>query len=282
VHYLRPLPPATGVSGSASFDPQGFRIQLNTGQITDMQITAGTVEITGLDRGRDAIAIRVGVDAPLRTVLTLLKHPQLNLLADLSIDPATTDGQSTSQLELAFPLRGRILLPNVDITAHSTLTEVSIPQTFLGHNIEHGHLTLDLNQAGMTLKGTAAFATIPLTVAWQEAFSTKAAWKSDIRVNAARLDPMQLDMFGLNVTDFVAGPLTATVTAKIDHQGKSVVQTSVNLQEAQLTLPFLGWHKPAHEPGEVQSTVYFMANQATRQGTFRIGDQWSIPVQPGC
>jgi len=103
VHYLRPLPPATGVSGSASFDQQGFRIQINGGQITDLQITAGTVEITGLDRGRDAIAIRVGMNAPLRTVLTLLKHPQLNLLTDLSIDPATTDGQITSQL--AWPSR---------------------------------------------------------------------------------------------------------------------------------------------------------------------------------
>ena len=108
----------------------------------------------------------MGVDAPLRTVLTLLNHQHLNLLADLSIDPATTDGQVNTQLVLAFPLRAQILLPNVDITVHSTLTEVSIPQVFLGQSIEHGHLTLDLNKAGMTLKGTAAFATIPLTVAW--------------------------------------------------------------------------------------------------------------------
>jgi len=122
----------------------------------------------------------------------------------------------------------------------------------------------------MTLKGTAAFATIPLTVAWQEAFTTEAAWRSDIRVTAARLDPTHLDTFGLNVMDFVAVPLAATVTARIDRQGKSTVQTSVNLQEAQLTLPFLGWHKPAHEPGEVQGTVYFMENQATGQGNFRI------------
>jgi uncharacterized protein YhdP len=270
VHYLQPLPPATGVSGSASFDPQGFRIRINAGQITDMQITAGTVEITGLDRGRDAIAIRAGMNAPLRTVLTLLKHPHLNLLTDLSIDPDTTNGQSTSQLGLAFPLRGQIQLHNVDITVHSTLTEVAIPQAFLSHNVDHGHLTLDLNQAGMTLKGTAVFATIPLIVAWQEVFTTEAAWKSDIRVNAARLDPTQMDTFGLNVTDFVAGPLAATVTARIDHQGKITVQTTVNLQEAQLTLPFLGWHKPAHEPGEVQGTVQFLENQAAGQGNFSI------------
>ena len=169
VYYLRPLPPATGVSGSASLNQQGFRMQLNTGQVTDMQIAAGTVEITGFECGRGAVAMHVGLDAPLRTVLTLLNHPRLNLLADLGINPATTDGQVIAQLGLAFPLHGQILLPNVDITLSSTLKEVSIPQAFLGQNIEHGQLTLELNKAGLTLKGTAAFATILLTVAWHEA-----------------------------------------------------------------------------------------------------------------
>jgi hypothetical protein len=236
VYYLRPLPPATDVSGSASFNQQGFRIQLTTGQITDMHITGGIVEITGLDRGRDALALRVGVHAPLRTALTLLNHPQLNLLADFGIDPARTDGQVTTQLGLALPLRGKILLSNVDFTAHSTLTEVAMQQAFLGHNVEHGHPTLDLTKAGLTLTGTAAFATIPLTVAWQEAFSTEAVWKSDVHVTAARLDPAHLASFGLNLTDFVAGPLAATVAARLDRQGKNTVQATVNLQEAQLTL----------------------------------------------
>src|SRR5262249_35224010 len=115
VHYLRPMPAATGVSGSASFDQQGFRIQLDTGHIADMQITPGTVEITGLDRSQDAIAIRVDVNAPLRTVLTVLNQPPLNLLADFGIDPATPAGQVTTQLGIAFPLRGQIQLSNVDI-----------------------------------------------------------------------------------------------------------------------------------------------------------------------
>jgi hypothetical protein len=235
-----------------------------------MQITGGTVEITGLDRGRDAMAIRVGVDAPLRTALTLLNHPQLNLLADFGINPATTDGQVTTQLGLALPLRGQILLSNVDFTAHSTLTEVAIQQAFLGHTIEHGHLTLDLTKAGMTLTGTAAFATIPLTVAWQEVFGTETVWKSDVRVTAARLDPTHLATLGLDLTEFVAGPLAATVTARLGRQGKSTVQATVNLQEAQLTLPWLDWHKPAHAPGEAEGTVQFMGSQTPVQGTFRV------------
>src|SRR5262249_16101441 len=143
-------------------------------------------------------------------------------------------------------------------------------QAFLGHNIEHGHLTLDLTQAGMTLTGTAAFAAVPLTVAWQEAFGTEAAWKSDVHVTAARLDPTHLAPFGLNVTEFEAGPLAAPVMARVDRQGMSAVQATVNLQEAQLTLPWLDWHKPAHAPGEAQGRVQFMGQQAPGQGTLRL------------
>src|SRR5262249_43728937 len=79
-----------------------------------------------------------------------------------------------------------------------------------------------------------------------------------------------LATFGLNVTDFVIGPLATTVSARIDHQGTSTVQATVNLQEAQLTLPWLDWHKPAQAPGEAQGTVQFMRSQAPAQGTFRL------------
>src|SRR5262249_40545299 len=98
----------------------------------------------------------------------------------------------------------------------------------------------------------------------------EAVWKSDIRVTAARLDPTHLATFGLSMTDFVAGPLAATVTARIDHQGKSTVQATVDLQEAQLTLPWLDWHKPVHEPGEAGGTVQFMGSQTPAQGDFSV------------
>ena len=269
VHYLRPLPPATGVSGVASFNQQGFRIQLNTGQVSAMQFTSGTVDITGLDQRRDAMAIRVGVRTPLHTALALLEHPQLNLLADLQLPLATTSGQATVQLGFTFPLRGVIDLPKVNITAHGTLEKVSIPQVLLGHDVDNGNFTLTLDKAGMQLTGSANFATVPLTIEWQEAFTGEAAWKTQIRAVAPQLTEAHLEKFGVALHDYVSGPLAATVSAKLGQHGKGEIHTVTDLRQAALSIPFLGWQKAAAEPGEMQGTLQL--NTATgNQGTFTL------------
>ena len=269
VHYLRPLPPATGVSGVASFNQQGFRIQINTGQVSAMQFTTGTVDITGLDQGRDAIAIHVGVRTPLHTVLELLAHPQLNLLADLQMPLATTAGQAAVQLGFSFPLRGVIDLPKVNITARGTLEKVSIPQVLLGHDVDNGNFTLALDKAGMLLTGSANFATVPLTIEWQEAFTGEAAWKTQLRAVAPQLTEAHLEKFGVTLQDYVTGPLAATVSARLGQHGKGEIHTVTDLRQAALSIPFLGWHKAAAEPGEAKGTLYL--NTATaNHGTFTL------------
>jgi uncharacterized protein YhdP len=270
VHYLRPLPPATGVSGTAIFNRQGFRIQIDSGQVSDMQFTAGTVDITGLDQQRDAIAIRVDLHKhPLRTALTLLAHPRLNLLAALRINPATTDGQATVELGFAFPLRGAIDLPKVDFTARGTLEQVSMQQVLLGHSVEKGQLTLALDKAGMTLKGTADFATIPVRVEWQEAFTKQSAWKSHIRAVVPQLEASNLAQFGVNLQEYVTGPLMATVSARLGWQGTGQIETDLRLDQTALSLPFLGWHKAAGAAGEAQGVLHL--NPATPyHGTFTL------------
>jgi hypothetical protein len=269
VHYLRPLPPATGVSGEASFNQQGFRIQLNTGQVSAMQFTTGTVDITGLDQGRDAIAISVGVHTPLHTALALLAHPQLNLLTDVPLPLATTAGQATVQLGFSFPLRGVIDLPKVSITARGTLEQVSIPHVVLGHDVDNGNFTLTLDKTGMRLTGSANFATLPLTIDWQEAFTREAAWKTQLRAVAPQLTAAHLEKFGVTLQNYVTGPLAATVSARLGQQGEGEIHTVTDLRQAALAIPFLGWHKAAAEPGEVQGTLY-LDKATANHGTFTL------------
>jgi hypothetical protein len=291
VHYLRPLPPATGVSGTASFTPQGFRIQINRGQVSSMQFTTGTVDITGLDQRQDAMNIRVGVHTPLRTALTLLNHPRLNLLSEMGINPNTTDGQARVELGIALPLRGEIDLPLVDITARGTLEKVSMQQVVLGHSVENGQMTLTLDKAGMTLKGTAEVATIPATFEWQEAFTTQTPWNSQLRAVVPRLEGPQLAKLGVDLSEYVSGPLAAAVSAKLGKQGAGQIHTQLRLDQAALTLPFLGWHKAAGEAGEAQGVVHLSAGASplgtltltagtlSASGNFRLGNKPTLRVQ---
>lgn len=270
VHYLRPLPPVTGIAGSATFDRQGFRIRITSGQTSQQTITTGTVDITGLDRGRDAIAIRVGLAGSLRDKLALLNHPRLNLLSGLGIDPASTSGQATVQTTFAFSLRGRVGIKDMNITAHGTMQEVALHKVFLGNDVTHGNLQLTLDKQGMILQGTANAADIPLKIVWTEAFSRQKPWRSQVRLEVPRVDHADRQRLGIDLSGYVEGPFAADAQIQISWQGTGVVHTTMDLQDTILALPFLGWRKTAPETGALQATIQLEGGRPTALSTFAL------------
>jgi hypothetical protein len=268
VHYLRPLPPMTGVSGQASFNQKGFRIRVESGTGANLRIADGDLRITGLDVGRDAMAIRLQVEGPLRAALTLLDHPELHLLDELGIDPATTSGQAEVQTTFAFSLLGDVHLDDVKVTVQATLSDVVMQNVLLGQDAEHGQLSLELDKTGMTVTGPIVYAAIPMQLDWHEAFTRQADWQSTKRVHTTRLQPAALASFGLDLSPMASGTLAATVTSRTPWQGEQVIEADVDLGQATLRLPLLGWRKPAGTPGRLQGTLRLGAKQG--QGQFAI------------
>jgi hypothetical protein len=268
VHYLRPLPPVIDVNGNGHFDQQGFLIKVEGGTLPDQQVTGGEVKITGLDRNRDAIAIRVGVKTPVRAALNLINLPPLHLLSDFPIDPTTVSGQATVQTDIAFSLIGSVPFDKVDLKVHGTVENVSMQNVVLGQNLENGQLKLAVDKAGMTQEGTVEFAGIPLSFTWKESFLRKTAWRSEMHVSAARLDTAALAKLGLDLTDVVDGPPAATVVARFGWQQQGVVEASLNLLQTRITLPYLGRLKETGEHGTLHGTVQFAAGVGN--GSFAI------------
>jgi len=128
-------------------------------------------DITGLDNGRDAIAIRVDVETPIRDTLSLLDTPELDLISQLGIEPSQTGGHAKVEAEFAFSLRGDLQIENVDIKVQGELEDVVIHNLLWGQDATQGGLHLDLNNDGMRVQGTTRFADLPLRIDWEEALS---------------------------------------------------------------------------------------------------------------
>lgn len=255
VHYLRPLPPVDGVSGSGSFNLQGFQLGIEHGTTASQTISGGKVTIRGLDQRQDAIAIEVEMAGPLREALMLLNHPRLDLLAKMRLHPESISGQIAVHLAFAFSLIGTVHLENVEIGAQGKIESVSIQNVFHDHDVEHGDVSLHLDKHGMTLKGPVVFAAVPLTLDWKEAFTKQAAWRSELHAAARHVSHTDLVRLGLDLTGYVGGALAADITAKIAWAGKSEVHAILDLQETRLALPFLGWQKAVGESGKAQGVL---------------------------
>jgi hypothetical protein len=270
VHYVRPLPPITDIDGTARFNQQGFQIKIASGKGPALRLTGGDVRITGLDSGRDAIAIRVGIETPIRDTLTLLNAPELDLISGLGIDPSKTGGQANVQAGFAFSLRGDIQIDKVDIKVQGELKDVVMRDLLLGHDAIQGDLNLDLNNDGMRVQGTTRFDGLPLSINWREAFTRQAVWRTEIEAIAPRIGQADLLRLGVDLPAPMAGSFATTLTAKIDRYGKHVVQAEMDVQKTELSIPLLGWRKDAGESGRARGTLRVDSEQGLADGKFSV------------
>jgi hypothetical protein len=255
LHYRRPLPPVTVVKGTATFSPERLRFKFAEARSAGLTLVDGTAEVTGLDRDREAVALKFGVAGELGDVLGLLSHPELDLLSGSGIDPALAKGQALARVGLSFPLAPEISVDAVAMEVQGRLENASIRNLLLGQDMERGQLDLALDPAGLRLTGTLDFAGVPLSLDWSEALTKKRAWKRKIEVTARRVDSARLATLGLDPGDSLEGPLSIDLAATFGHDGKGIVNTVVDLGEAKLELPAVNWRKAPGTAGSAEAVL---------------------------
>ena len=100
----------------------------------------------------------------------------------------------------------------------------------------------------MSLNGPVEFAGIPVTLAWKEAFAETAPLRWEIRADFHGLGDEERARLGLATEHFVGGPVSGSLLAEIGRHGKGTQTIQLNLEDAELALPFADWSKAAREP----------------------------------
>lgn len=265
IHYLRPLPPIQNLTGKGRFNRSGFHFQVANGNLANMTLTGGKVDITGFDRPIQTIAIQAGITGSLPEALTLLNHPRLDLVAGLGIPPETVDGQFQVEPKFAFALTHAIRLEDVDIKVQGTLQDVSLQEPSLSQDLSHGQLSMDLDQHRMTLEGQAEWANIPLFFTWDTTFNQNKSrddWRSHMRVIIPRVGHAGRARLGFELPDMIEGPIAAVIETQTGWDEQQTIDLQLNLRETALNVPWLNWQKPAGEPGKATGKLQLTANRA--------------------
>jgi len=255
VHFMRPLPPITGISGPAKFDAQAITFLPTGGRLGTLDIQSSTITITGLDAPDQDIDIDVAVVGPLRDALELLDHDRLKLVRQLGLDPSAMAGQAAARVAFRFPLIQALDVDHIEIAARANLAGVEMRDALLGQDVTQGTLALDLNMAGMRLSGPLRLGGVPLDVEWSESFAADQAERTRIVARAGRLGTAEQKIFGLDLVPYLEGPVSATIAYVDTRDGGRTIETAVNLQQAALEIAPLSWRKPPGVPGSAFVTL---------------------------
>jgi len=251
IHYLRPMPPVEGVSGSGRFDGESLDLTMSGGRIGGIAASRGTASLSEIHSAVPRIAVTIEADGPAADALALLDHPRLGLVSRIGLEPAGVGGTVHALFTLELPMLKALEPEDVDVNAVARLQDARIADIAGRADMTEGALRLGVDGESMDLRGTARLQGMPATIAWREHFGDGAPFARRFDVTTT-VTPEAQAVLGFDMAPYVQGTL-GLVGEYTDPGGGETPRATLafDATEARLEIPELHWTKPAGAPGAV-------------------------------
>ncbi len=254
VDYWAPLPQFTGVGGTGRFDKDRLRLALTSGRLRDVALEQSVIDISGFDQKEQRIAIELVLRGALRTVLQVLNHKPLALIVDSGVSPEAVSGDAVIRMNLRFPLVAELSAERVHVDVSATMREVALSPGPYGLKVSHGDLNVRVDNSGITAGGVARLSATPVTLDWRENFKKDAAFRRRIAISG-RVRELSRPGFGLPNIPPASGPADVSVTLTKSAQNRMSVSAEIALDDAQISVPGIGWEKAMGDPGSANVSI---------------------------
>jgi hypothetical protein len=246
VHYLRPMPPVTGVSGVATVGLTRVDVRAQPGaRLRDIAVGAAHVAILGLDAAEQRAEIEIPIQGPVRSMLGVLDGPPLDLIRRIDLTPARVAGTGRATLRFGFPLLMDLPAEDVEIAVDGTIEAGRITAVAPSIDATDGRLKVAVTQRELTIEGPVRLNGVPVEARWQERFSgpeprTRLAVRGNLDLAArARL--------GLPALPMIRGPVPTRMDLVSRGNRRQRITATMDLTPVEVELEPIAWRK---RPGE--------------------------------
>ncbi|UUX50845.1 AsmA-like C-terminal domain-containing protein [Nisaea acidiphila] len=255
VHYLRPLAPALGVGGRATFTEKRIDASVTRGYLDDIQLKRADVSLTGIHTVSDDYAtIEAEIDGPISDILKVLNTKPFGYADALGLAPEEVGGTGSGIMRFEMPLLRVMTFDMVDLQAEGRFTGVSLPSRTTRLPFANGEMAMDLDKTGMLLDGTGELSGLPTQIAFLQSFEEEAEIRRRTHV-IVRPDVEKIAQLGLDMRRFAEGEVELDATIEEPRDGDTRVDLVMGLQNTELRVGELEWEKPAGAAGTFRAQI---------------------------
>lgn len=273
LHYLRPLPPLSGVSGRGRIDAESLLFTVTSGGLGGLAVDEGTIRIDGFDDAVEMLAVEAVARGPVDEAVALLASPRLDLLKGFGFGVDAVGGVMATRLAVAFPLLADLDFDSISIRAASSLRGASLSDAALGQDMTDGALTLQIDKEGMDVEGTLRLAEVPLALRWTENFYDGAAFSSRFEVTG-RVDTAGRARLGFDALPYLDGPVDLDLVYTVLPDQRASLSGTAAITDAVARIEEIDWEKPTGADGFIRFTADLVEERLRRIGSLsvRAGD----------
>jgi hypothetical protein len=243
VTWLPPLPPLTNVQGAIALQgPDAVGITVASAQQGQLSVSQSRMVIAGLNEAEQIGTINVNVAGPVAAALALVGHPRLNLLKSVPVPLKATSGTVATKLALTLPLDAKVTLAQIKVKVHTGIQNLALQNILLGRSLSGGQLTIDATTANLHMTGSAVVASIPAQLTLDADFTNGPPTQVVASLTAsATADQTALAKAGVPTGGLLSGPAQFGVSLKSLRNGRTDIDATVSLPEANLRVSQISW-----------------------------------------
>ncbi|SFM44444.1 AsmA-like C-terminal region [Pleomorphomonas diazotrophica] len=214
-------------------------VDLGQGRRLDLQPSTFVVPVVNAKVPDGEVALRLSGSAA--AGVALWNRLPFAEAADFSPDPADVAGEVMADLSIRLPLAAEIADTDIVYAGRVDLAGFAPGTPISGRSVTRGNLAIELHDGAAHVSGKALIDDAPADVFLTLPLSGDGEAKSVVKLN---LDAAAAKSYGLDLGDMLGG----VVAVEMTDTGTSR-RVSVNLAKADISLPLVGFHKPAGKPG---------------------------------
>lgn len=260
VRFLATLPPIKAGDGYASVDGQTYTMVLSNGTVTppeggEINVAGSVFAIPDVTQKPAIAEITLKTQSSLTAALSLLDQPPFHFMS--KADQPVTLGQGTAQIEthLRLPLQKKIALKDVQYQVAGTVSAFSSESVVPGRKITADSLAVSADTTGLTIAGAGQVGAVPFNVTYRQGFALDQKGRAQID-GSVTLSQKTASEFGLGLPDgMVSGQGRGIVKIALVRGQPGHLSLVSDLNNIGLTIPEVGWSKPAATKGQLRAEV---------------------------
>ncbi len=244
VSYFDTMPQIRRGQGQATVRKDSLTFAVASAEVQGLQVGPAQVDITGLDKPDQNLAVETVVRGAVSRILTLLDHPRLGYAKALGVKPSEVGGEAAVRLQIRFPLIDALTFKQVEIAAAANLRGVTLPKAAFDLDLTQGDFILQLDGRGMDVAGSAMLGITPIDLTWVENFAPR-GFARQFKIQATVDDAGRRSM-GLDFDEYLHGPVGMDAVMTQYPSRANTLVLNADLTPAELEVSELVWRK---EPG---------------------------------
>lgn len=243
VDYFSPLPKVTNIYGKTVLTEKQVHVFDLVGEMNGLKLPQGDVLIYDFDKYDQIADITLKVGGESSTIFEFLDLKPLGFATPYGINPARMTGEGLVTAQFIFPLRNDLQIEQVVFEASGEFRDAFIPAVYEKYDLSNGNMAALVTPEKLTVKGTGNIQGTDADISFQSWFKGKKAGQRRYEV-LAKLDNADRKRLALLDTEYLNGPVGASLAVDLFPDGVSSGLATLNLLESELTFEPLKIVKP--------------------------------------